>query len=113
MRLKDRNQANGIGRCKILNLLLVDPNIRIISTANVPPQRIDWRDPAADSVAGAEGGLGLEGLSLDEQNKRLKREGGFPFTIAEARDFLQKAKEERDAFTHYQDVAFHAGHVNV
>lgn len=30
------------GHRKILALFLVDPNIRVISTANVPPQRLDW-----------------------------------------------------------------------
>lgn len=30
------------GHCKVLSLFLVDPHIRIISTANVPPQRKDW-----------------------------------------------------------------------
>lgn len=31
------------GSCKILSLLLVDPHVRIISSANVPPQRKAWR----------------------------------------------------------------------
>ncbi|OJK03596.1 hypothetical protein ASPACDRAFT_56986 [Aspergillus aculeatus ATCC 16872] len=30
------------GHCKILPLFLVDPNLQIISTANVPPQQVDW-----------------------------------------------------------------------
>lgn len=30
------------GSCNVLSLFLVDPHIRIVSTANVPPQRKDW-----------------------------------------------------------------------
>jgi hypothetical protein len=30
------------GHRNIIALFLVDPNLRIISTANVPPQRKDW-----------------------------------------------------------------------
>lgn len=38
------------GHCKILYLHLVDPNIRIISTANVPPQREDWCEDRAAMI---------------------------------------------------------------
>lgn len=37
--LADRSKP---GHRKILAFFLVDPNMRIISTANVPPQREDW-----------------------------------------------------------------------
>lgn len=37
--LRDRHKP---GRRKILALFLVDPNIRLLSTSNVPPQRRDW-----------------------------------------------------------------------
>ena len=37
--LRDRNKP---GHRKILALFLVDPNIRLLSTSNVPPQRPDW-----------------------------------------------------------------------
>ena len=30
------------GHRKILALFLVDPNVRVLSTAHVPPQRLDW-----------------------------------------------------------------------
>jgi hypothetical protein len=30
------------GHCRFIALWLVDPNFRIISTANVPPQQRDW-----------------------------------------------------------------------
>lgn len=31
------------GRCKILSLFLVSPHVRIFSSANVPPQRKEWK----------------------------------------------------------------------
>jgi hypothetical protein len=37
--LADKTQP---GHRKILAMFLVDPHVRIISTANVPPQRLDW-----------------------------------------------------------------------
>ena len=40
--------ASKPGHRKILALFLVDPHTRIISSANVPPQREDWR-PATNS----------------------------------------------------------------
>lgn len=40
------------GHRKILALFLVDPHRRIISSANVPPQRDDWlRDGMEDEIA--------------------------------------------------------------
>jgi hypothetical protein len=38
------------GHRKILALFLVDPNIRIISTANVPPQQKDWWSEEVDRL---------------------------------------------------------------
>jgi hypothetical protein len=37
--LSDRSKP---GHRKILALFLVDPHVRIISTANIPPQQEDW-----------------------------------------------------------------------
>ncbi|KAJ5890187.1 hypothetical protein N7504_010997 [Penicillium tannophilum] len=45
--LADRTKS---GHRKILALFLVDPHRRIISSANVPPQREDWREDKDDSV---------------------------------------------------------------
>lgn len=45
--LADRTKS---GHRKILALFLVDPHRRIISSANVPPQRQDWREDKDDSV---------------------------------------------------------------
>ncbi|KKA22190.1 hypothetical protein T310_3754 [Rasamsonia emersonii CBS 393.64] len=104
VRLKDRSKP---GHCKAVNLMLVDPNIRIISTSNVPPQRLDWKDESE--------GLQelLADLSVDEQVHRLKRDENFPWTVQEAMEFMKKAREEREAFNHYQDVAFRSRTVSI
>ncbi|KAJ0421278.1 hypothetical protein BJY00DRAFT_300939 [Aspergillus carlsbadensis] len=44
------------GHRKILALFLVDPHRRIISSANVPPQREDWRS----EKSGEQGGMSME-----------------------------------------------------
>lgn len=44
--LADRTKP---GHRKILALFLVDPHRRVISSANVPPQREDWREDKGDS----------------------------------------------------------------
>lgn len=44
--LADRTKP---GHRKILALFLVDPHRRVISSANVPPQREDWREDQSDS----------------------------------------------------------------
>ncbi|KAK1831506.1 hypothetical protein QBC39DRAFT_283218 [Podospora conica] len=46
------------GRYRFITLWLVDPSVRAISTANVPPQRVDWW---AGAVLGAKGSRGVRG----------------------------------------------------
>ncbi|KAJ9385537.1 hypothetical protein DTO063F5_4130 [Paecilomyces variotii] len=95
------------GYRKILGLYLVDPNIRIISTANVPPQRLDWTD-GSDNLQRA-----LSNMSIEEQDKVLDRRDRFPFTIEEAHEFRKRQRKERIEFLKYQDVAFTSNHVVV
>lgn len=90
------------GCVKVLSLFLVDPNIRIISTANVPPQRLDWSfevDPQE-----------LEGLDQMLQKLTLKfgesRKGSLPISLKEAKKLHDDVFLERIAFTKYQQVAF-------
>jgi hypothetical protein len=88
LQLKDPSK---LGHCKLLNLMLVDPNIRIISTANMPPQRLDWKD----------------------DSEQAKRDGDFPWSPEEAEEILIQAREQHKAFNHYQDVAFHSKFVSI
>ncbi|KAL1848062.1 hypothetical protein Plec18167_008758 [Paecilomyces lecythidis] len=95
------------GYRRILGLYLVDPNIRIISTANIPPQRLDWTD-GSDNLQRA-----LSNMSIEDQNRVLERKDGFPFTLEEAHEFRQRQRKERIEFLKYQDVAFTSNHVVV
>jgi hypothetical protein len=104
MRLKDPSKP---GHLTALNIMLVDPNIRIISTANVPPQRLDWKDVSASLHQD------LADLSVEDQAKIVHREGDFPWTVQEALQFVGEAKQERAAFNHYQNAAFHSATVTV
>lgn len=91
------------GCVKVLSLFLVDPNLRIISTANVPPQRLDW---CFDDLPLQE----LQGLDQMLQKLTLKfgetRKDSLPISINEAKKFHDDVFKERVGFTKYQQVAF-------
>jgi len=67
------------GHRKILALFLVDPNIRIISTANVPCQRRDWW---SDAVRRAEGAF--PALPVELQDRIFEAVEEFPISPEEA-----------------------------
>ncbi|KDR70062.1 hypothetical protein GALMADRAFT_255445 [Galerina marginata CBS 339.88] len=105
------------GHLKILALFLVDPNMKIISTANVPCQQQDWwweatqslqlqdkQIPGSSSLAAP--GLGLAGLPLELQDHILKNVD-FPISLEEAKKWRLELMEERKQFVVKQDVAFH------
>lgn len=88
--LEDRTKP---GHRKILALFLVDPNIKIISSANVPCQRKDWWR----EEIGCQGGI----------DARLPRELGdlvfeevedFPIGMEEAKKMRLKLMKKRKAF---------------
>ncbi|KAF9887732.1 hypothetical protein FE257_009685 [Aspergillus nanangensis] len=79
------------GHRKILAMFLVDPHIRILSTANVPPQRVDWwaeevrRVPPFDRLPG------------EIYNQITDHVHGFPLTWEEALTARQALMNERGA----------------
>lgn len=99
LRLQDKTKT---GYAHMVQFMLIDPNIRIISTANVPPQRLDWKREA-DNLS-----IDVTKLSLEEKLKILPREGGYPWVLQEAKDILREARHERREFNRYQDVAYHS-----
>jgi hypothetical protein len=105
--LKDKSK---VGHVHAVNFMLVDPNIRIISTANVPPQRLDWRPETEEAE---KRGINVRKLTLEEKLKILPREGNFPWVLQEARQILIQNKDERKKFNHYQDVAFHSKNITL
>lgn len=56
--------ASKPGHRRFITLWLVDPTIRIINTANVPPQQAEWWEESAFGTLGGEGGSGPKGSSV-------------------------------------------------
>ncbi|KAJ5705283.1 hypothetical protein N7536_000972 [Penicillium majusculum] len=93
--LKDKTKS---GHARALVFFLVDPNIRIISTANVPPQRLDW----IKEMPGEDVKEGLQKLALDN----MKSKGDMPMSLEEALETRMEVLQEIGEFTRYQHVAF-------
>ncbi|KAF7718990.1 Uncharacterized protein PECH_000170 [Penicillium ucsense] len=95
--LKDKSRA---GHARALVFFLVDPNIRIISTANCPPQRLDWtldiRGDEEDKKAA------MVAIALDNRDKK----DAMPMSLDEALQLRYKFLSELIEFTKYQQVAF-------
>lgn len=85
--LQDRSRP---GHRKILALFLVDPHQRIISTANVPPQRNDWW--AEEIVNGRIGDLPTE---LTEMITLSAND--WPMGMEEAKELREELMIERTA----------------
>ncbi|CAG8325705.1 unnamed protein product [Penicillium salamii] len=88
------------GFARALVFLLVDPNIRIISTANIPPQRLDWTMDIPET--GEELKEAMAKLALDNRNSK----GNMPMTLDEALECRVKVLNGILEFTRYQHVAF-------
>ncbi|KAJ5644605.1 hypothetical protein N7507_010616 [Penicillium longicatenatum] len=96
--LKDKTKP-GSNRCLVF--YLVDPNIRIISTANIPPQRFDW---TLETEQGEGDDLTSAMAKLALANKEKK--GDMPMTLTKALEHRYKFLEELVEFMRYQHVAF-------
>lgn len=81
------------GHLRMLLVYLVDPNYRIVSTANVPPQQHDWwADAALNKGVFAAPGAGKLPMEIKEMVERATDE--WPMGMAEA--LRVKADVERD-----------------
>jgi Protein of unknown function (DUF4246) len=89
------------GYRKILALFLVDPHIRIISTANVPCQQKEWweQELRAKGVFGK--------LPNEMQNEIMDHVEEFPISMDEAKQLRIELMEERKSFVLRQDGHFH------
>jgi hypothetical protein len=94
------------GHRKILALFLVDPGIRIISTANVPPQQKDWWfDEVVRQTARS--GKALAKLSPELRDKVCEDVENFPINMEEAKEERLKLMDERKAYvTTHASTAF-------
>ncbi|KAJ3513910.1 hypothetical protein NLJ89_g2677 [Agrocybe chaxingu] len=97
--LKDASKP---GHRKILALFLVDPHIRVLSTANVPPQQRDWW---AERVG--EACTGLDRLPQELKDEVFSEvQGGFPISLEEAKELRKELMEERKRFQVKHHSAF-------
>ncbi|KAG2009581.1 hypothetical protein CC2G_012496 [Coprinopsis cinerea AmutBmut pab1-1] len=88
------------GHRKILALFLVDPHIRVISTAHVPAQRIDWwrEELEKDQGTSTNNGKGLQKLPVELRDYVYEEVDGFPISLAEAKALREELMEERKKF---------------
>ncbi|KAF8518114.1 hypothetical protein BU17DRAFT_66554 [Hysterangium stoloniferum] len=90
------------GHRKILALFLVDPNIRVISTANVPCQQRDWW---AETLSEGKG-CGLNPLPVELRTQIINGVEDFPISLKEAKELRLELMEERSHFVVDQTAAF-------
>ena len=95
--LLDKSKA---GHRKILALFLVDPHIKVISSANVPCQQREWW---AEEVLGQ--GM-FPRLPSEIQNEVISNVGEFPMGIGEAKELRLELMDERKALVKMHDERF-------
>jgi Protein of unknown function (DUF4246) len=91
--LEDRSKP---GHRKIMALFLVDPNVRVISTAHVPAQRKDWW--IQDLEKPDAGASPLGDLPNELKESIYSQVEGFPISVEEAMRAREELMEERKAF---------------
>lgn len=93
------------GHRKILALFLVDPHVRIISSANVPPQQYDWNRGKMDLIDRM-----LSQRLPPELQDIVRKDIPRPFmTMKEAKEYRLELMEERGAQTEKTNKAFNQG----
>ncbi|KAF8885778.1 hypothetical protein BD779DRAFT_1646453 [Infundibulicybe gibba] len=90
------------GHCKVLALYLVDPHIRIISTANVPCQRRDWWREKV--IRG--GPRRLVNLPLELQDLIFEQIDDFPISMEKAKKLRLELMEDHHAYADIHSKAF-------
>ncbi|KAL4861494.1 hypothetical protein BDV12DRAFT_65032 [Aspergillus spectabilis] len=93
------------GHRKILALFLIDPTRRVISTANVPPQREDWCTEWKDVMQKTIG----KRLPVELQCMVLGDLNFTTMTMDEAKEYRLKLMEERGSKSEAANVAFEQG----
>lgn len=101
-----------LGHRKIVALFLVDPNIKVISTANVPCQQQDWWWEAVQAVhlredlaAGRTSGSGVASFPQELQDQILTGVD-FPISLKDAKALRLELMEERKHFVIKNNEAF-------
>lgn len=91
--------ASKPGHRKILALFLVDPHTRIISSANVPPQRGDWKPDTQNTGPDAQ--------------KVTEGEIVSSITMDEAKAYRVELMKERGLKSEESNVAYQMGHFHL
>ncbi|KIL66917.1 hypothetical protein M378DRAFT_123663 [Amanita muscaria Koide BX008] len=81
------------GHRKILALFLIDPNIKVISTANIPSQRLDWW---RESLEANQTALGR--LPLELKDHVFEQVEDFPVSMERAKELRLELMEARKNF---------------
>ncbi|KAG6909616.1 hypothetical protein DXG01_016398 [Tephrocybe rancida] len=98
------------GHRKILAFFLVDPNIRIISTANVPCQQRDWW---GDAIHTDNKESSLSTLPAELKEHIIQDVEDYPIGLDEAKSLRLKLMEERSAFVVEQIAAFNSYEISL
>jgi hypothetical protein len=93
------------GHRKILALFLVDPGIRIISTANVPPQQRDWWGEEVMKQTGTSN-KAFGKLSTELRDKIIDEVDDFPIGLDEAKEIRLRLMAERTKYVSDFNNAF-------
>lgn len=97
------------GHRKILALFLVDPHRRVISSANVPPQREDWGAEKLGLVTRA-----ISRLPAEIQDKIAGHLDMYRLmNLDEARFFRRVLMEERGLREEFDNECFQSGNFNL
>ncbi|EED16740.1 conserved hypothetical protein [Talaromyces stipitatus ATCC 10500] len=100
--LADRSKP---GHRKILALFLIDPHLRIISSANVPPQQEEWDREWQETVHK----VLSERLPAELQNMVAENITSYSMNMDEAKEYRLELMEERSATQAERNTTFETG----
>ncbi|KAF5323842.1 hypothetical protein D9611_008231 [Ephemerocybe angulata] len=86
------------GHRKILALFLVDPHTSVISTADIPPQRLEWWSEELLSKEQGRDADALTNLPNELKVQIFSGVEGFPIGMDEAKEQRERLMEERKSF---------------
>ncbi|KAF7968069.1 hypothetical protein HWV62_32055 [Athelia sp. TMB] len=93
------------GHRKILALFLVDPHVKVISSANVPCQRRDWWAKELEQSGALPAKLPLE---MKQEVVGNMEDSDFPISLKEAKKLRLELMEERKHYGRIQDKQFNS-----
>lgn len=96
------------GHRKILALFLVDPNLRIISNANVPCQQKEWWSGVILKDEGP-----LPKIPLELRDTIISQVDDFPLGLDEAKQLRLELMEERKRFVLWHGEKFREAEVSL